>query len=81
MLTTTTNGSSEVVTDGEDGYVVDGAEQGLAENLVAKIKVFASLDHAQQQAMRLHARTKAERFTTEANARRIVDVLGAARSR
>ena len=81
VLTTTTNGSSEVVTDGEDGYVVDGAEQGLAENLVAKIKVFASLDHAQQQAMRLHARTKAERFTTEANARRIVDVLGAARSR
>ena len=75
VLTTTTNGSSEVVTDGQDGYVVDGAENGLAENLVAKIKVFANLDRAQQRTMRHHARAKAERFTTESNARRIVSVL------
>ncbi|MDF3059539.1 MAG: hypothetical protein K0R17_3754 [Rariglobus sp.] len=79
VLTTTTNGSSEVVTDGHDGYVVDGAETGLAENLIAKIKAFANLEQTQQQAMRQHARVKAERFTTEANARRIVDVLTEAR--
>lgn len=78
VLTTTTNGSSEIVTEGQDGYIVDGAECGLAEQLAARIKVFASLESAQRQAMRQHARAKAERFTTDANALRIVDVLTAA---
>jgi UDP-glucose:(heptosyl)LPS alpha-1,3-glucosyltransferase len=79
VLTTTTNGSSEILTEGQDGYVVEGAESGLAGHLVAKITVFARLNSTQQQAMRQHARAKAEGFTTEANASRIVDVLSAIR--
>jgi UDP-glucose:(heptosyl)LPS alpha-1,3-glucosyltransferase len=80
VLTTTTNGSSEVITEGQDGYVVDGTEAGLAEKLVAKIKTFASLDLEKQTAMRHHARTKAEQFTIENNARRIVEILEGART-
>lgn len=79
-LTTTTNGSSEIISEGIDGYVVNGAEVGLAEKLVAKITVFANLDHQQRMAMRQQARTKAERFTVENNARRIVEILEGART-
>jgi UDP-glucose:(heptosyl)LPS alpha-1,3-glucosyltransferase len=79
VLTTTTNGSSEVITEGADGYVVDGAEAGLAENLVARITEFVTLGTDRRAAMRKQARAKAERFTIEGNARRVVEVLGQSR--
>lgn len=75
VLTTTTNGSSEVITDGYDGYVVDGAEDGLTENLVTKIIAFSSLVRTRRAVMKHHAREKAERFTIQANAERIVEIL------
>lgn len=79
VLTTTTNGSSEVVTEGEDGYVVDGAEPTLSKLLVAKISLFANLPREQREIMRRRARSKAERFTIEANALRVLEILEAAR--
>lgn len=75
VLTTTTNGASEVLTDGADGFVVDGAEAGLADRLAAKLSAFCQLDPARHQAMRAHARRTAERHTTRANAEAVATVL------
>ena len=75
VLTTTTNGSSEVVTEGIDGFVVNGAETGLAEALADPICRFCGMSPEQRAAMRTAAREKAEQFTTEANARRVVELL------
>jgi UDP-glucose:(heptosyl)LPS alpha-1,3-glucosyltransferase len=75
VLTTTTNGSSEVVTENADGYIVDGAATGLATRLAEKITTFCALPPPTRDAMRAHARTGAERFTTRANAQAIVDLF------
>jgi UDP-glucose:(heptosyl)LPS alpha-1,3-glucosyltransferase len=77
VLTTTTNGSFEVITEGEDGYVVDGGIDGLAERLAEKIRVFCALPPDRRVAMRTSARTKAEGFTIAQNARTIVGVFDA----
>ena len=34
-ITTTTNGSSEIITEGEDGYVIEGATDHLATDIAA----------------------------------------------
>ncbi len=75
VLTTTTNGSSEAVTEGVDGFIVDGAEAGLAGALTGPIARFCSMDAAQRAAMRIAARVKAEQFTPEANARAVAELL------
>jgi UDP-glucose:(heptosyl)LPS alpha-1,3-glucosyltransferase len=75
VLTTTTNGSSEVITGGEDGFVVDGAETGLADALAGPIGRFCMMPPEQRAAMRVRARAKAERFTTDGNARRVAELL------
>ena len=80
VVTTTTNGSSEVITEGLDGFVVDGAEDGLAQNLVVKITAFARLSREERLRMRARARSKAQGYTVEGNARRIVEVLTQART-
>ncbi len=77
VLTTTTNGASEVITEGEDGYVVDGEINGLAERLAEKIRAFCVLPPVRRAAMRTCARTKAEGFTISQNARTIVGVFNA----
>jgi UDP-glucose:(heptosyl)LPS alpha-1,3-glucosyltransferase len=75
VLTTTTNGSSEIVTEGEDGYVVDGSAGDLASRLAEKINDFCKLAADRRRQMRVHARNKAERFTTRENAQAIVDLF------
>ena len=75
VVTTTTNGSSEVVTENADGYIVDGTATGLATRLTEKISTFCTLPPHTRDAMRAHARTNAERFTTRANAQAIVDLF------
>ena len=75
VLTTTTNGSSEIVTEGEDGYVVDGTAAKLAPRLAAVITGFCQLPPARRLAMRENARAKAECFTTRANAMALVASL------
>lgn len=75
VLTTTTNGSSEIITEGVDGHAVDGAESGLAERLADVIARFCAMKPADRLAMRTDARHKAEQFTIEANARKVVELL------
>jgi len=75
VLTTTTNGSSEIITEGADGHVVDGAETGLAGRLADVISRFSEMEPADRYAMRTAARRKAEQFTIEANALKIVELL------
>jgi UDP-glucose:(heptosyl)LPS alpha-1,3-glucosyltransferase len=75
VLTTTTNGSSEIVTEGEDGYVVDGSAGDLASRLAEKINGFCKLALDRRREMRVHARIKAERFTTRENAQAIVNLF------
>ncbi len=75
VLTTTTNGSSEILNEGLDGYVVDGGAAGLAARLAEKITGFCKLPADQRGEMRVHARVKAGRFTTRANAQAVVDLL------
>ncbi len=75
VLTTTTNGSSEVIMENEDGFVVAGEMEGLADRLATAITHFCVLPQAEREAMRARARAKAERFTIEANARAVVELL------
>ena len=75
VLTTTTNGSSEVVTENSDGYIIDGNPSGLAEGISGKVIAFCQLPAAEREAMRHRARSKAEGFTTETNAATIVELL------
>lgn len=75
VLTTTTNGSSEVVTEGADGYVIHGEPSGLASGIAGKVITFCQLPAAEREAMRHRARAKAEGFTTEANAATVVRLL------
>jgi glycosyltransferase involved in cell wall biosynthesis len=71
-ITTTTNGSSEIITEGEDGYVIEGATDHLATDIAACICKFCSLDNRQQQQMRQHARSTAEAYTIRRNAEQFI---------
>jgi UDP-glucose:(heptosyl)LPS alpha-1,3-glucosyltransferase len=75
VLTTDTNGSSEVIDEGVDGYVVGGAANTLPDDLAGAISRFCHLPAASRETMRVHARAKAEGFTIEANALKIVELL------
>jgi UDP-glucose:(heptosyl)LPS alpha-1,3-glucosyltransferase len=75
VLTTSTNGSSEVVGEGAEGYVVEGSANGLPARLAEKIGMFCALPENERAAMRLAARAKAERYTIAANANRVLELL------
>ncbi len=74
-LTTTTNGSSEVVNEDQTGYVVDYPSDQLSEQIAACIQKFDSLSTEQQLQMRHAARQTAEKFTIENNAENVVNAL------
>ena len=80
VLTTSTNGSSEVVEEGVEGYVVEGAEAGLPGLLAKKIGTFCSLPFAARKEMRKAARLKAGGFTIAANAETVLRLLAEKRS-
>lgn len=75
VLTTTTNGASEIISEGIDGYVIDGKEAGLSCRIAEKIKTFCQLPANARQEMRSAAVQKAAPFTIQANARAVVDAL------
>lgn len=79
VLTTTTNGSSEVITEDADGYIIDGTAIHPAPRIAKAIMKYCSLTPERRDAMRENARNKATRFTTEANATAIVDLLSSSR--
>lgn len=74
-LTTTTNGSSEIITDGIDGYVISGEPTPRAESIAAKVASFCGLNPQLRDAMRKAAREAALNYTTEANARKVAELL------
>lgn len=71
-ITTTTNGSSEVITEGKDGYVIEGATDHLATDIAQCITAFCSLSDEERQQMRQHARTTAESYTIRRNAEQFI---------
>ena len=74
-LTTTTNGSSEIIDEGKNGYVVTGATDHLANDLADRIIQFLELTPEDRQKMRLASRETAERYTITKNAEVIVNTL------
>lgn len=78
VLTTTTNGASEILTEGEDGYVVDGDEEGLAHALVPKIESFLNLTPAERESMRRKAAGTAAAYDIDGNSRGVVAALSRA---
>lgn len=79
VITTTTNGSSEAIAEGVDGYVINGAPDRLAEHISAKIAAFCQLTAVEKSAMRAAASAKAGTFTTRANAEAVAELLANSR--
>ena len=76
-LTTTTNGSSEIITEGENGYVIEGATDRLAADLADRMVAFCKLPPAARSEMRTAARATAENYPIAKNAEKIISVLTA----
>lgn len=74
-LTTTTNGSCEIITEGQTGYVIEGATDHLAADLADRIITFCQLTPADRRAMRQAARDTAEKYPTDLNAQTFVEKL------
>ncbi|YCM46037.1 glycosyltransferase family 4 protein [Verrucomicrobiaceae bacterium 227] len=74
-LTTTTNGSSEIITEDKTGYVIEGATDHLASDLAQRIIRFCELSSDQRAQMRLASRKTAEDFSIEKNAEKILSIL------
>lgn len=75
VLTTTTNGASEVITEGLHGYVISGEPAPSPADIAAKIEAFRALPPARRDEMRAAAAEKALHFTPEANARQVAGLL------
>ena len=74
-LTTTTNGSSEIITEEQTGYIIEGATDHLARDLADRILKFCNLPPANRLAMRHASRTPAKRYSVSRNAETFVEKL------
>ena len=74
-LTTTTNGSSEIIEEGENGYIVEGATDHLASDLADRVIKFLELTPGNRQKMRLASRETAAQYTISRNAEVFVEKL------
>ncbi|MFT6180158.1 MAG: UDP-glucose:(heptosyl)LPS alpha-1,3-glucosyltransferase [Paracoccaceae bacterium] len=74
-LTTTTNGSSEIITENKNGYVVEGATDHLAADLADRMISFCQLSPENRKAMREASRTTAEKYSVAHNAETFVEKL------
>jgi UDP-glucose:(heptosyl)LPS alpha-1,3-glucosyltransferase len=75
VITTTTNGSSEVIIEGANGYVVEGQSSDLVTDITSRILNFAALPESTVAEMRSHARQTAENFTVRKNAEQFLQHL------
>ena len=75
VLTTDTNGSSEVIEQGVEGYVTDEEAGDLVGQLARFIKAHAGLDEGELSQMRERVVEKAGRFSVAENAGRVLEVL------
>jgi len=74
-LTTTTNGSSEIITESTNGYVIEGATGHLATDLAEKIKHFCDLTPEQRKKMRINSQKTAETYTIRRNAEEFIECV------
>lgn len=72
VLTTTTNGSSEIIHEGKDGYVIEGATDHLATDIASRICQFCSLGNEQLLQMRRNACATADSYTIRGNAEEFI---------
>jgi teichuronic acid biosynthesis glycosyltransferase TuaC len=73
VIAATDGGATEIVTDGVDGWLVAPHD---VEATAAAIAGFAALGPAERERMSAAARTKAESFTWDANARDLLSIVG-----
>ncbi len=74
-LTTSTHGSSEVVDEGKNGYLIEGATDHQASDLAARIITFCELTPEARRDMRISARTAAEGYPVSENTRTFIEKL------
>ncbi|MFK7911594.1 MAG: glycosyltransferase family 4 protein [Akkermansiaceae bacterium] len=75
VVTTTTNGSSEIITQGKNGYVIEGATNHMAKDIAGSIDDFCSLPNEQRQKMRQHAQLTGSSYTIRRNAEQFIAKL------
>lgn len=75
VITTTTNGSSEIIEEEKNGYVICGRSSHLAADITARIIHFGSQKYVKREEMRQEARITAEKFTIRANAAKFIEHL------
>lgn len=75
VITTTTNGSSEIIDEGKNGYVINVDSEGLALDITSRIERFYSLSDTDRQQMRLYSRTSAEKLTIRRNTENIIELI------
>ncbi len=74
VITTVSNGASELIDEGENGYVIKNQGR-LIEELTDKIRIFSKLPDERKQEMRKKARLKSERFSIRENVLRTVNLF------
>jgi len=74
-LTTSTNGSSEILTEDADGYVIEGATDHLADDLADRIHRFCRLSMDHRLAMRERASRTAAKYSVRSNAEAFLAAL------
>lgn len=75
VVTTTTNGSSEIICEGKTGYVIEYNPDRLAKDIAERTIAFCQLSPTARQQMRIAARATAETYTIQANASALIEKL------
>jgi len=76
-ITTTANGASGIITDGENGYVISHPPGSL--DLAKKMRLL--LDHEKRQQMSMEALRTGRSYSEEKNHQKMIGILDEARSR
>ncbi len=74
VATTTNNGASEIIDEGETGYVLNESEP-LPEQIVRVVKVFSAKTERKRDEMKKFARIRAEGLTILKNAEKTLELL------
>lgn len=74
-LTTTTNGSSEIISEGKTGYVINYSREHLAQDIAQRTISFCQLSPTARRDMRLASRATAEAYSITSNATSLLEKL------
>jgi UDP-glucose:(heptosyl)LPS alpha-1,3-glucosyltransferase len=73
VITTSTNGSAEIIEEGRNGYVISGESGPAPEDIAQCIACFCQLDHSERQRMRHLSYDASQRYSILANAQQMID--------